>query len=331
MAVGAVSEEPCAALSASCGDSCLGTATDATAWLLLEHPGPWPQDPFAATGPLGEVGPRLVEQARARGVQPVLIRRHGRQRRHGHWCVLVRSGARPPWGEQRRLASPEEVLHADLAALADGRSPRFGDPLTGPLFLVCTHGKRDACCARYGRPAATALAATHAETTWECTHVGGDRFAANLVCLPHGLYFGRVGDGDVSTIAGRYAAGHIDLDCYRGRVGQPAAVQAAEWYARRYEGLTGVDEILPVGQTTLDDTTVAAALLSDAHRYRVVVQREPSGPLRPPGCGDASRFQPLAWQLRRLDRTSRAPAPVACQQVTGRGDHVRFEPSHDDN
>lgn len=327
-----MSEEPCAAVSATCGESCLGTASAATAWLLLEHPGPWPRNPFAATGPLGEAGPRLVEQTRAWGVQPVLIRRHGRQRRpHGHWCVLVRSGARPPWGEQRRLASPEEVLHADLAALADGRSPRFGDPLTGPLLLVCTHGKRDACCARYGRPAAAALALSHPDATWECTHVGGDRFAANLVCLPHGLYFGRVGENDVSAVAASYAAGHVDLDCYRGRAGQPAATQAAEWYARRYEGLTGVDDLLPVGETTLDGATVAVELLSDANCYRVVVERETSGTLRPRGCGDASRFQPLAWQLRCLDRTSRPPAPVAREGLDGPEGHIRVEPGHDDN
>ncbi len=72
------------------------------------------------------------------------------------------------------------------------RSSRVRAPLADPILLVCTNGKRDACCALRGRALMTALAADHAERTWECTHLGGHRFAGNLVCLPHGIVYGRV-------------------------------------------------------------------------------------------------------------------------------------------
>ena len=47
-----------------------------------------------------------------------------------------------------------------------------------PMLLVCTHGVHDTCCAVRGRPVAAALARRWPEATWECSHVGGDRFAA---------------------------------------------------------------------------------------------------------------------------------------------------------
>ena len=62
----------------------------------------------------------------------------------------------------------------------------------------------------------------------QTTHVGGHRFAANLVILPHGLYYGPVGlDGAVAAI-GAYERGTVSPVRYRGRAGQPKAMQEAE-------------------------------------------------------------------------------------------------------
>ena len=96
------------------------------------------------------------------------------------------------------------------------------------MFLVCTHGKRSACCARYGTPLAQALAVRHPGQVWETTHVGGHRFAANLVILPHGLYYGPVGVARPPPRSARTSAARSLPDRYRGRAGQPRAGQEAE-------------------------------------------------------------------------------------------------------
>ncbi len=71
---------------------------------------------------------------------------------------------------------------------------------------------------------------------WSTTHVGGHRFAANLVLLPHGLYYGPVDlAGAVAAISG-YERGEIEVRRYRGRAGQPAAEQEAEEAALAAEG-----------------------------------------------------------------------------------------------
>jgi sucrase/ferredoxin-like protein len=84
-----------------------------------------------------------------------------------------------------------------------------------------------------------------AQRTWECSHIGGDRFAANLLCFPHGIYYGWVEPAEGSILARAYADGRVDPRRYRGRAGLPVAVQAAEQFLRQERGLTGVDDLRP--------------------------------------------------------------------------------------
>jgi hypothetical protein len=64
------------------------------------------------------------------------------------------------------------------------------------------------------------LAARYPEETWETTHVGGHRFAGNLVILPPGLYYGPVDSAGALDAVGAHARGEISGRGYRGRAGQ---------------------------------------------------------------------------------------------------------------
>jgi hypothetical protein len=122
------------------------------------------------------------------------------------------------------------------------------------MFLVCTHGKRDRCCALHGRPLYDALRdETDAGRVWQSTHVGGDRFAGNVVVLPHGLYYGRVAPGDAGQLLAATAAGTVDLEHYRGRSAYPFRVQAAEQALREATGLVGIGDLELAGSTRGDD------------------------------------------------------------------------------
>jgi hypothetical protein len=143
-------------------------------------------------------------------------------------------------GEERirriTFESYDELRHVDLASA--------GDPLEHPLFLVCTHGKHDPCCARKGRPLFEALAEQlDPEWVWQVTHIGGDRFAGNLVCLPHGLYYGRVAREDAVGVLDEHFNGRVSLAHYRGRSSWPFAAQAADRSIREAKGLLGIDDL----------------------------------------------------------------------------------------
>jgi hypothetical protein len=141
---------------------------------------------------------------------------------------------------------------------------------TEPLYLVCTHGRHDPCCAERGRPLARAVAGSFPDAAWECSHIGGDRFAGNLVVFPHGLYFGRVGAEDGTRVAQAYLEGRIALDRYRGRSCHPMVVQAAEQFARAAHGLDGLDDVT-VLRTTEDATGASVEMATPVGRLRVRV------------------------------------------------------------
>ncbi len=205
------------------------------AWLLIEHPGPWPHEAAEAAQPavLGE----LVRAAADLGIRVQMIRRPGRRRQVGdvRRVYVGWTAGREPWLRLGSVsATAPDLSERDLKELAAGITPSFGSPPGEPVFLVCTHAKRSACCARFGTPLAQALAARHPGQVWETTHVGGHRFAANLVILPHGLYYGPVGVDAASIAISAYQRGAVAPGRYRGRAGQPKPVQEAE-YARLAE------------------------------------------------------------------------------------------------
>nr|WP_275940907.1 sucrase ferredoxin [Nocardioides zeae] len=157
-------------------------------------------------------------------------------------------------------------------------------PYEGPLWLVCTNGRRDVCCAELGRPVAAALAERWPEATWETTHLGGHRFSATLLALPAGVALGRLDPVTALAACAELAEGRIPLDVARGRVGVPATVQAAELVLRRRLGVRGVDEVAVVGR---GDGWVELEVRGDAVRWYAAVTSHPGVP-SPASCGDAT-------------------------------------------
>jgi hypothetical protein len=92
---------------------------------------------------------------------------------------------------------------------------------------VCAHSKHDTCCALRGRPVAAALDAVRPGRVYECTHVGGDRFAANVLVLPAGLLYGRVLPFAAAEFVAAAEADEVVGALLRGRIGLPSTAQAA--------------------------------------------------------------------------------------------------------
>jgi hypothetical protein len=233
------------------------TASRIDRWLLVEYRGLWSSDALVGSGLSDQVKARLRA---LRAIHPrtrlLLIRRPDR-RHHPTLAVYVADSREG----QESLGRLEIANHDELRRLDPWTT---ATRIAEPLFVACTHGKHDPCCARYGRPLFDGLSEQlDAESAWQCTHVGGDRFAANAVCLPHGVYYGRVDRDDVPLLVDEYLAGRISLEHYRGRSCWPFAVQAAERRIRAEEGLTALDDL------SLDRVELAGARWNVAFRTRV--------------------------------------------------------------
>jgi hypothetical protein len=237
----------CAEVAAAESDPREGTAPPARQWFLLEHPGPWGRNALGGSGVDPAAATALAIWARDTGGRVLLVRRSGRARSGGpgeparrrRW---FRVDSRPGQETVRTGTFATERELAEISA-----EPLPGDRRDGPLQLVCTHGRHDTCCAVHGRPVATTLAAADPDGTWECSHIGGCRFAPALVLLPHGYTFGGLPVTEAGAVALAYAQGRVDTRFLRGRSTFPPAVQAAQHHARTATGATGVDALRPVG------------------------------------------------------------------------------------
>ncbi|HEU4355971.1 MAG TPA: sucrase ferredoxin [Actinomycetota bacterium] len=290
-------ERRCAAASLARNEPMAGTASTVRSWLLLEHDGPWGRDAFTDARLPDGFGAALSARCRASGVRPLLIRRPGGSG-GSSTCFAIRSGPGSPWIERTELDRLEDALEIDLGALGRGE-PLGMEPVGGAVLLVCTHGRHDPCCAERGRPLALSLASTFPGETWETTHVGGDRFAGNLVAFPHGIYFGRVGPEDGGSVARAYLGGRVSLEYLRGRSCFPMAVQAAEHALRSARGLDRIDDVT-VERTSRTDVGLRVTFLVPGGRATVHLAIEAATPVFLT-CHSAAEEAPPAYRVLSVE------------------------------
>ena len=239
----------CAIGAAARHDPMLGTAFPASQLLLVEQPGGWGIDGLADSQFDPAIAKRLTEELGKRGVRVLAVRRHGRQPATDtrRWAFVdCRSTSRTlHWSTYR---SP-----TDLLPLLDGDLPAgAGTPLPRPTFLVCAHGTHDVCCAVEGRAVAAVLSRVQPERTWECSHLGGDRFAANVLVIPDGVVYGRVSAESAEDLIRYTDRGQVWVDHLRGWVGLTPVAQTAKAYVYRELSLLRPDDLQVIDEVIAD-------------------------------------------------------------------------------
>lgn len=290
----------CSAEALTRAEPLFATASLVSAWLLIEQPGAWGPDALTESRFPAEIGQEL--QRRASGVRILLIRRRNGGD-GGSKMFKAHSGSdiRDPVMVSAPLPNPEMLLELDFEGLSTGEVGP-GDRVDEPLYLVCTHGRHDICCADNGRPLYRTLSDIRPHQTWEVSHLGGDRFAGNLLVLPRGDYFGRVEPDHAESLVSQYENGRLDLTHYRGRSTQPRLVQAAEHFVRESEGLSEIGA-LPLAEyrrSSGDRAEVLFALPSGAVRVHVVARALPEGTFLT--CSASAPGHPVAYRLVSMAR-----------------------------
>ncbi|GAB3076262.1 MULTISPECIES: sucrase ferredoxin [unclassified Phycicoccus] len=262
------------------GDSLSASAAPALRWLLVEHDGPWLPAAFSSPGLEGPVGRALHDAALAVRGRALLIRRPGRRphREVRSWVVVDRDGTQQ-WGSWRH---PEDLLGA-AEVMRSGPEPpptaRAGS--TPPLVLVCTHGRHDLCCAVRGRPVVAALAQRWADRTWECSHIGGDRFAPNVLLLPDGAYYGNLDATSALRVVEAHLRGTVTPHHFRGVSTHPPAVQAALGAVLTDYGPAGLGDVRDALCEELGDESFRVTVLGTG-RLPVLVQADVARTVSPP-------------------------------------------------
>jgi hypothetical protein len=205
------------------------------------------------------------------------------------WELVERA---KPWGSDHGLVS--EGAKVLLVRRLSGSEPQSSD---GRRYLVCTNGARDQCCAIRGPAVAQAIERERPGQVYECSHLGGHRFAANVLVLPDGLCFGRLDARTAPALVRELEAGRLPLDHLRGRTSYEPEQQVAEILVRRELGLTGLGDVRLLGVSGSEPQTFFE--LVDGRRVGVRVEGKRLQPRRV-SCRNEKVEEPTEWTLLEL-------------------------------
>ena len=267
------SDAPVALSDASCsrrayleGEPLAGTAPQAKGWVVLEEPGPWGRDALRDSA-IPEAVADWSEKLRSQHSIRTIAARHPSRRRldpqapRNIWLAICLPGRQQL--RHLQVQDLKEVCSWDLSPLATDELPDIGRPLDQPLEFICTHSARDTCCAVLGRQALARTA-----RAWECSHLGGHRFAATSLILPEGNCFGRLAPDDDRDTSHLRGATHLAPD-----------LQVAEIAVRMRMDL---DPSAPL--RTARHIATGTAEVRDADGHRWMVRCEQHTTYRPASC-----------------------------------------------
>ena len=239
-------EEPkgpfyCSDYSRANEEQLCGTAKPIDVWFLIEHRGKWERDAINSLSPAARAVVQEVYSHYSR-VRFGLIRQTGRTAGPltGFLALSRESDARLCRFEIDSLDDlPSTPI---LRLLAELRASEI-EHRKQELFLVCTHGVHDRCCAKFGHALSETMTRIAGGAVWQVSHVGGCRFAPNVICLPDGVVYGRLRELDCPSLITSYAGGLIACSHLRGRSCYPKPVQAAEYFLRTERRLERLDDL----------------------------------------------------------------------------------------
>ncbi len=283
----------CSIDSLEVAESLLGTAPRADVWFLLECSGRWGNQALKESSIPDSVKEHLNAQLKQIPEARLLLIKRPLAERDGITFAAAVAAGNEPALYRFRIESYEDLLGFDLAAIAAGDA-RYASALSAePMFVICTNGLRDQCCALHGMAVYAALAHEYPGMVWESTHHGGHRFAANMLHLPHGLTYGRLRADSAAEGAQAALDGNIAFDYLRGRSTLGEAAQAAEGFLRRELALPGLNGLAHTASEELPGGQWAVSFNSDERAYTAVVARHETGAQVHASCGD-EKTNPVA-------------------------------------
>ena len=138
---------------------------------------------------------------------------------------------------------PEEISGVLMSHfLNECNSKNIAKNIEKDHILVCTHGRHDKCCAKFGQELANNLR-NHLKDqqnnieVFDSSHLGGHRFAPTMIDFPSGSAYGHLKTEEITDYFETRKLGMVYAQAYRGSVFLPDLVQVAEAYVQRFRSI----------------------------------------------------------------------------------------------
>lgn len=228
----------CSTQSLLFNENLIGTAPSTKIYILIEHKQPWANEAFeskAITQKLRSILNKYRNSARFLLVcnentkhktnVKVMFYVQNNQERFSHAFTLY----------EAECSNHEHVCETIEMYFLYHKLPSKTSSTQTRNILICTHGKFDLCCGKYGKPfyiksneILYKINAHKKVEIWESSHFGGHRFAPTIIDFPDGRYYGRLNEEIFTSIINRTGYLNQTLSSYRGWSTLPKVAQVVE-------------------------------------------------------------------------------------------------------
>jgi hypothetical protein len=277
----------CAIAAQRAAEDLIGTAGHYQTYVLIECPTPWSAEAFNSKS-IPEALRQYIREIKATGSIQFLCINRGTSALPAQAAVtqaaitqiavlIYEQFANGYRGYEFQLDNLEQVVPC-LEDYWQGR--RIGQSIGPQDILVCTHGMRDKCCARFGQPffreAKQAAEQGQLPNTrvWKVSHIGGHRFAPTAISLPDGRYYGRLTISALQAIVTR--SGSVSQLCsfYRGWGLLPPPLQVLERHLLLSDGWSWLNHKITYRILTSDEnSSQIQAELTVEHEFQKGIQQ----------------------------------------------------------
>lgn len=266
----------CAEQTKLLGEPIFGTATPVTTWFLLEYRLPWREKATTDNDLPDEVQDFLNQQLTGIPGSRLLFIKNENQDTDHFRLFVVRSDEKSPQLYDLTIGRYEDLLAIDFMGLSEGLEAFKPYLREEPIYVVCSNGRRDKCCARYGLPMAQALHQIAGDDVWQASHMGGHRYAPNVIVFPSCANYGLMEPTHSLAIVEATAAGEIfDLEFYRGRNYYDPAVQAADYFLRSARDLFGFCDLKLIAvEEQNDQSSLVTFQTGSGQRVQLGIQQQ---------------------------------------------------------
>tara|TARA_B100000579_G_C22675320_1_gene777672 strand:- start:11 stop:934 length:924 start_codon:yes stop_codon:yes gene_type:complete len=136
---------------------------------------------------------------------------------------------------------PPKEIHEVLMShfMNETNSKNIAKNIEKDHILVCTHGRHDKCCAKFGQELADNLRNYISDKqdnieVFDSSHIGGHRFAPTMIDFPSGRAYGQLSTKEIPAYLESRNKGMVYAKAYRGSVFLPKLDQVADAFIQRF-------------------------------------------------------------------------------------------------
>lgn len=255
-----------------------GTASNFQYWVLLEYTKPWSENPIEVNRLPILVNEYLRSLTQILAKSRVLFVKQNIKKEKNFSLFLIVSKENNIKLKEFVINEYKDLLDIDIVNML--RQLEKGDSFLedNPIYLVCTNGKKDKCCSKFGIPIYKMFSNTVKKKVWQCTHIGGDRFAPNVVCFPSGIYYGQVETSEITEIVSYTSNDRIYLNKFRGRSCFGQNAQVGEFFIRRRNYLKTISDLIFFDEAIISEKIFKVRFInkSSSKIYETIFNAYPS-------------------------------------------------------